>query len=518
MQKLDMATVASGSYNILFFTLLLILNFLGSLSSEVILVKDNLFTTEEIRDMKTLLSHEETFWVFKPISQLKESSNDIPNDIQGSLSRARQANTCFSWTTNLPLDSFKNSSPWRKLTETLSSNFEANGDYKILGFEGKINVRGTHLCGEKWIVNEQDFASFVAIIFLVDWKRNSYGELVIYNNKGEILKAVYPKEGRLVVFPSALEHVLKPLANDLSAGRLYVMKFHISVSGKTQKIGTTAGEKAVGFSQYIPSFKHLTKADAFSVEKEDVKQFVTRNFTTSDGRHIVVLDDIIPAKELDALRYTIINGGYNDNAAGVDSTDNVQWIMAFEVEEFVQTSLWQLASQIIRAVSGKEGYYPYDIGCNNIQNMDTTTIHTDCASHENEFTLLIYLNQNWTENHHGETVFFNDEESEVIFAVRPKYGRVAVFHGTIPHSARPPPVTFAGARLSFAVKLSPSKEIAERKSLSVETDTFYEALETLQGTEVERVRNILKDLNEGKLDAEALERLVQEYEEKLHIV
>ena len=158
-----MATVASGSYNILFFTLLLILNFLGSLSSEVILVKDNLFTTEEIQDMKTFLSHEETFWVFKRISQ--ESSYDIPNDIQGSLSRARQANTCFSWTTNLPLDSFKNSLPWRKLTETLSSNFEAKGDYRILGFEGKINIRGTHLCGEKSIVNEQDFESFVAVIF-----------------------------------------------------------------------------------------------------------------------------------------------------------------------------------------------------------------------------------------------------------------------------------------------------------------------------------------------------------------
>ena len=66
--------------------------------------------------------------------------------------------------------------------------------------------------------------------------------------------------------------------------------------------------------------------------------------------------------------------------------------------------------------------------------------------------------------------------------------------------------------------MSPSKEIAERKSLSVETDIFYEALETPQGTEVERVRNILKDLNEGKLDAETLEKLVKEYEEKLHTV
>ena len=52
----------------------------------------------------------------------------------------------------------------------------------------------------------------------------------------------------------------------------------------------------------------------------------------------------------------------------------------------------------------------------------------------------------------------------------------------------------------------------------METDIFYEALETLQGTEVERVRNILKDLNEGKVDAKTLEKLAQEYEEKLHAV
>ena len=129
----------------------------------------------------------------------------------------------------------------------------------------------------------------------------------------------------------------------------------------------------------------------------------------------------------------------------MDSTDQVQWIMAFEIDDFVQTSLWNVVSQIVTFVSGKEGYFPYDIGCNNIQATDTTTIHIDSEFNESEFTLLIYLNEDWTANHHGETVFFDDMEgNEVIFAVRPRYGRVAIFHGSIPHSARPPPLLMEG--------------------------------------------------------------------------
>ena len=384
-------------------------------------------------------------WNFKPNreSNLDQTDTDTHDNIL-------LANSCYSWTTNLSSDSFTDSSAWKKLKNTLSSNFGVYGDFRILAFEGQINIKASHICSKQLIVNESDLNTYIAVIFLVqNWKRNSYGELVVYD-MGEILKAVHPKLGRLVIFPAVLEHVIKPPANDLS-GRMYIMKFHILISREEQKINTSSGKNTYTLE---PSFKLLTKADAMPMERINVQQFITRNFTTADGRCIVVLDNIFSVKELDALRHTVMSSGYNDNAAGLDSTDNVQWIMAFEVEEFVQTSMGQLVSQIVTAVSGKEGYYPYDIGCNNIQSADTTTIHRDCALDENEFTLLIYLNQNWTENHHGETVFFSDDESEVIFAVKPKYGRVSIFHGTIPHSARPPSFTFTGMAFNSYVKRS----------------------------------------------------------------
>ena len=69
--------------------------------------------------------------------------------------------------------------------------------------------------------------------------------------------------------------------------------------------------------------------------------------------------------------------------------------------------------------------------------------------------------------------------------------------------------------MSFAVKMSPSKEIAERKAMSIEAEVFYEALESLQGAEAEKVKNIIQDIHDGKMDHNKYEQLVKEYEAKL---
>jgi len=413
------------------------------------LVKDNIFTANEIWDMKSLLSREETVWTFRPNEQ-----NSMEPEGRAEILPTK---SCYCWSANLTSNTFLRSPAWKKLSHALSSHFRMQGDWTVLEIEGQINIKAKHSCTKR---HSNNFSSYIAVIFLVEnWRKNAYGELVVYK-EGEILKAVYPKRGRAVIFPASLEHVLKPPAIDLPE-RLYSMKIHLLLSDqKRQADNESDGQSAVSSSmansypfEHFPRFKLLHKTDSTAPSvKLDIKQFISRNFTTGDGRSIIVLDNILPSKELYALTYTVMNSGYNDNAADANSGDNVQWIMGFEVEDFVQTSLWQLVSQIVTTVSRKGGYYPYDIGCNNIQSTDTTTIHIDCAPYEDEYTLLIYLNQNWTENHHGETVFMSDMDgNEVIFAVRPRYGRVAIFHGTIPHSARPPPLTYEGMEHCYAL-------------------------------------------------------------------
>ena len=71
---------------------------------------------------------------------------------------------------------------------------------------------------------------------------------------------------------------------------------------------------------------------------------------------------------------------------------------------------------------------------NLIRNADHTRIHLD-TSHDNdkEWTFLVYLTPNWTQNFYGETAFFerNSDDTEIVAEVRPRYGRAVIFQGTV---------------------------------------------------------------------------------------
>ena len=45
-----------------------------------------------------------------------------------------------------------------------------------------------------------------------DFKKNDYGEAIFYKDNGEILAAVYPKMGRMVVWNASVPFIFKPPA------------------------------------------------------------------------------------------------------------------------------------------------------------------------------------------------------------------------------------------------------------------------------------------------------------------
>lgn len=63
------------------------------------------------------------------------------------------------------------------------------------------------------------------------------------------------------------------------------------------------------------------------------------------------------------------------------------------------------------------------------------SLHTDSVS-PRSFTSVYYPHDRWSPNWGGETVFFNQEETDIIFSVYPKPNRLVMFAGTIPHVAR----------------------------------------------------------------------------------
>ncbi|CAH3035962.1 unnamed protein product [Pocillopora meandrina] len=344
-----------------------------------------------------------------------------------------------------------------------------------------------------------------------DFKRNDYGEAIFYKDSREILAAVYPKMGRMVVWNATVPFIFKPPAMS------YVQaQFDILVRVTTSK------EKA---KQAIAETKRLIKKSesqetlgfALSDEGEipvlDLSKYEKRRFHDSQGREIAVFDGLVDKSDLDALRLFLLH--YNSVFQyqpfdGVDEEhDNVSWIAMLKVKDFVKSHLWKIVKLLATYLSGLDEWYPYDVSMNIIRNSHYPRIHEDCEPNEHEYTFLMYLTPDWEANNYGETAFFEEvlsqdgtpyppgqQQYEWIASVRPRYGRIVIFRGIIPHSARPPSPGFSGARYTFACKVARNYLLAMSKSLretleylemgNSEDPAAYELLSNLMADEEDR--------------------------------
>ena len=80
---------------------------------------------------------------------------------------------------------------------------------------------------------------------------------------------------------------------------------------------------------------------------------------------------------------------------------------------------------------------------------DTNFIHT----HDNQISLVYYVNLDWKPEWAGETVFF-DHEDEIVTAVLPKFGRLVVFPSAMLHAARSVSRICSQLRVVFVLKVS----------------------------------------------------------------
>jgi len=70
------------------------------------------------------------------------------------------------------------------------------------------------------------------------------------------------------------------------------------------------------------------------------------------------------------------------------------------------------------------------------------------------------------------------KHTDVIASVRPVFGRVAIFNGNVPHSARPPYGTYPGIRYTLAVKMTSSRVSAVAKNLASMVHGSVDELQT----------------------------------------
>jgi SM-20-related protein len=81
------------------------------------------------------------------------------------------------------------------------------------------------------------------------------------------------------------------------------------------------------------------------------------------------------------------------------------------------------------------------------------TIHTDTET-DNQLTCVIYMNKEWSPYWGGETAFYDYDVTDIARSVLPKFGRVAVFSGNVPHCARALSRTCDSARMTLMFKFT----------------------------------------------------------------
>ena len=391
-----------------------------------------------------------------------------------------------------------------KILQKLMSKVMGTLALHINEVQGRIIERGDF--GPIVTHCSKNSSKYLAILVLSrKWLRNDYGEIIMYDRNGDILRSVHPRYGRVLMIKCGMHFKIAPPCINRE-GRHYFL--FTEFGDETDHEKSDSDERELSLSRF---FDERSKSDQNGLITIDPETLIKKKIYTSQGKGIFVYDNAIPSQYVDILHDYINNHAdyYESPVHEADSADNVKWIISLDDPGFVDGPIWNIIKQLLKHCAGKE-FFPYDLACNHVRRTDNTHIHKDNYEDADEFTVLIYLNKDWRENDYGETTFL--EGDEIIGAVRPRYGRVAIFHGTIDHSAHPASPVHHGARYTFAIKTAASIERAMTRIFETEGSTSYtevlSQLRALEATGTEKQRDFAKatlhKLQSGNIPGENL--------------
>lgn len=123
--------------------------------------------------------------------------------------------------------------------------------------------------------------------------------------------------------------------------------------------------------------------------------------------------------------------GFEDTDA-LERSVHKYYIADFNIKELTDTNLFNEMYKNIEVKNLLEN-----------KQLKRATINTSTASqvnfphtHYNEISLVYYINLDWKPEWAGETLFYNNDLSEIEFTSIYKPNRCIIFDGSIPHSVR----------------------------------------------------------------------------------
>jgi hypothetical protein len=179
---------------------------------------------------------------------------------------------------------------------------------------------------------------------------------------------------------------------------------------------------------------------------------LSKELIVDSGRQIRVYDDVLEEHYRSFLyRFALASNfslGWSDSVilekSGVRSLHCV-----FSPDDLQRLKLFD-ALQKTPLNAEFDGYEVGKVVLNLSVPSDANYIH----AHGEDKVLLIYVNLEWQDGWHGETLFYSQSKKEVVFANPYTPNRVVVFDAKIPHTIRPQSSAGPLYRFTLAIVLN----------------------------------------------------------------
>lgn len=156
---------------------------------------------------------------------------------------------------------------------------------------------------------------------------------------------------------------------------------------------------------------------------------------TIEGKNLYTFDGVFDFSQREHLysyaRHSMFRIG-NEDADAVETNNHKYMHSMYSNQDVENLGVMEAikGTPIEKLIAGKELERVHV----NVSNpSDTNWAH----DHRGKTVMLVYLNKHWKHEWAGETMFFNDDLSEIEFASIYKSGRIVLFDGEIAHSVRP---------------------------------------------------------------------------------
>lgn len=170
------------------------------------------------------------------------------------------------------------------------------------------------------------------------WLKNNYGELLLFDDRGEIVASVAPKHGRVVIWDCTVPYHFHPPSVAFKQGQFGLI-IRATKSNETYQQGIDRFETLEKF--YLShNMMDFALVDEKPVPNWNLSSHLTRKYTDSAGKLVVVYDNVLSKQELGELRSYLImfhdtyHYQIHDESLEEDS-DNVQWVAGFRVRPHV---------------------------------------------------------------------------------------------------------------------------------------------------------------------------------------